>query len=1036
MPSNCGLKVCTFNAKCEELDYKCCIKDSCRENKCGRASKVPDSLVAAMLAVTLLPSKADILNIQNVRNKCVVEHLLKEIVRVKNITDKLGKVCKMDDPAHILDVACQLNSFSGLCDDAVALKDALVGCKICNIDYATITDPCVEQDTDQQATRLISEVLKYTGVSEYDAYYAGSSLTLVKKCLNLCPVTKEIPSVDSLVLFFEYNGKKFVNVNLNLGTLAHSFEELGCKKNKVDSVVCFLKQYKDCGAVLMAGSLGDLDYDVPQLLYNGDGVTPDYLKRVTSNSLNVFPVPSDFPCDLNSPLYEVLEFLIKTCNADSIPYSWLLQYLRLKGCKKCCLYKLVSGDVSKCEKSCKSSQNTDDCRKCPDQSDLHLQLAGANRQHLRQTRRKSDNSDHKSKPKKDCKQEKSCQTADCVKGDKCCCEPTCKTVCVDKCKIQYKKCDRDDSTCEVRCKKPTDCCIDNKHRVAVDQCKDLCEKKSCCGSCAKGSVCEGAELCADKCDDYKYCDTLSTLKRELCLYNSLNKVKDPSNSNRYTGFYDHFNRCLDCKYPRGMFQAWAMCEDYERPCKTSRVIDNNSELLALDHFLVSDCLKHNITCASLSDLCIEKCGVPVKELIANKKFNAALKNPYVSPAGNSLYRGDIVNQCNQLPIPIGSVPQIASDDCGYVFEYGGSVVRSFFTNRVYCVALEFPHMKKGCEVDCGESLHGLGLTSLWSAVCKFGSHHVDIEEFERFGLDKHQYFRDFFWKSYSRNPSTLFGSEKAQNSVFSKFLADCDGLSYLHVQKRDRITEEEFYKHLLCVYSNVDNRDRFLVTIATMEALYKICKTKSLLDCEGKQKVDKLLCDKRKIAKILFFLSECMCDVVKVKQYSDCLTSGNPSGRDGGCGCDNSTLLNDLIGSDCAEQVVDAFHVLSLALKDNCLFLEVLSRHASRALVLGDDTVCGCGDDASLQLLSTVVSNDTEELNRLVSCVYDAYFCNTSCDECKIKRLIKELLCGVSPKEFLHKVSDVCCDGKDTVNTMFRIITKPVCEVLAGCSPP
>src|SRR5271154_888730 len=77
-----GLKVCSFNAKCDQIDYKCCVKDLCLEKKCIDRCDVPDSLLAALIAVAILPSRADIYNIQNVKNKCVVEHLLKEIARV------------------------------------------------------------------------------------------------------------------------------------------------------------------------------------------------------------------------------------------------------------------------------------------------------------------------------------------------------------------------------------------------------------------------------------------------------------------------------------------------------------------------------------------------------------------------------------------------------------------------------------------------------------------------------------------------------------------------------------------------------------------------------------------------------------------------------------------------------------------------------------------------------------------------------------------------------------------------------------------
>ena len=72
MSGQCDLKVCSFNAKSDNFDYTCCAGVGCARERCDKS--VPDSLLAAMISVAILPSKADIYNIQNVRNKCVVEH--------------------------------------------------------------------------------------------------------------------------------------------------------------------------------------------------------------------------------------------------------------------------------------------------------------------------------------------------------------------------------------------------------------------------------------------------------------------------------------------------------------------------------------------------------------------------------------------------------------------------------------------------------------------------------------------------------------------------------------------------------------------------------------------------------------------------------------------------------------------------------------------------------------------------------------------------------------------------------------------------
>lgn len=1045
MPSSDnGLKVCSFNAKCDELDYKCCIKDACFENKCGRANKIPDSLVAAMIAVTILPSRADIYNIQNVRNKCVVEHLVKEIVRVKDITDELDEDdCSCMDPAFILDIACRLNSFDFLCPDAVAVKDALASCKICNLDYVDASASAVVNCDSRQIT---ASVLRYKNVSEYNAYYNGTCLTLVKKSLCLCPETHGIPCVDSLVLFFEYNEKRFINVNVNLGDLVNSFDDLGCKKEKVDSIICFLRKYQDCGAVLMTGAFGDLDYDTRQLFFQGDAKIPEIAQRMLANGVSESPVPSDFPCDLNDPVYEVMEFLLKTCNAETIPYTWLLQYLRLKGCKKCCLYKLVCKDSSKCGKSCRSL-----CRPCAPKScapcvapckeerkghngsDLHLQLGTSNRSHLRNVLRKTDkhSSNHSSSRSEHSRSEHSrsehshsehsdadgstvgsdkgtfksfshgnfggpgCEK-DCVVAEKCCCEPKCFKVCVDNCPVKYKSCEHCNADkCEIRCKEQYECeCDQSKHLVRVNICKDLCKKENKC----EENVCP-----PDSCDGFKYCDTLTVLKKELCLYNSLNKIEDINN--RYTGFYDHFNRCIDCKYPRGMFQAWAMCEEYEKPRKTSRVIDNNSELLALDHFLVSECLKNNITCASLSDLCIEKCGKSVNSLICHKDlkhFNSIRKNPFVisglgCPVGSSA-------------LSIGGV-SVVPEDNQFVFEYGGSVVRSFFTHRVYCVNFEFPHKNKGCEVDCGESLHGLGLTSLWSVLCRFGCDSVDIGVFERFGLDAHPYFRDFFWKTYPRRfLTTDHGNMDPVNKLASRF-GECDNNALVSIQKRHSICEEDFYKHLLCVFSNTENRDQFVLTISFMEALYRVDKMKNLLDC----KEAKLLSDRCLVENLFRFLSKCF---VENPKLTDFLSHQGELGKllEGQCAKSKHSAL---ISVD-YNKIYCLVNALSFSLKDNCLLMEILCRHAARSLVYG-----GCRGCCTF-----VQPCDKKAVERGIKCLLN--FLNLGCDDDRLVCIFRDLVCGANPKHIVTELVEEV-DEHLVITVLFYLISMPLCDFFRKC---
>jgi hypothetical protein len=1012
MTSNNGLKVCTFNAKCDDLDYKCCIKDNCYKGK--NINEVPESLVAAMIAVTILPSGADIYNIQNVKNKCVVEHLLKEIARVKEIVEELNfsDVNSAPDRATVLDVACRLNAFSGLCEDGVIFKDLLASCDKYKLDYVNKyvkfdLNENSEDPFDDKIAEVMTEVYRYVDTVEYDAYHNGSCLTLVKKSLCLCPEVKTVSCVDSLVLFFEHCERKFINVNVNLGDLVHSFDDLGCKKDKVDSLICFLREFKDCGSVLMSGSFGDLDYDVRQLLYLGDAKIPEIAQRLTANGIGESPVPSDFPTDINDPLYEFMQFLIKNCNAEYIPYSWLLQYLRLKGCKKCCLYKLVSKDSSKCGSKCKSSDelvsNVLDCNK------PNADLIMRNRSQMRNMKRQSDkmtsNGSHSHN-----KSNKSCDQPACVPGKQQCCAPVCTIKC-SECKVKTEKGHCDDSKCEFICKKPYENnCKDNKFLVKVDTCKDLCEKKPCCDSCGNHGPCDG-DVCP-KPQPFEYCDTLTVLKKELCLYNSLDKVENVED--RFTGFHNHFNRCLDCKYPRGMFQAWAMCEEYERPCKPSRVIDNNSELLALDHFLVSDCLKNNIKCSSLSEMCIEKCGKSVKDIIALEKckYNAVNKIPFCG--FNSPTEDD---KCSK----------------NHVFEYGGSIVRSFFTHRMHCVVFDFPHLKQGCNVQCGETLHGLGLTGLWSAICTIGSHNVNISVFEKFGIDKHSYFRDYFWKSFSRKFNTkvdLTQSELPIKNLAIKF-GDCEDEDPLfQVQKKSCISEEEFYKHLLCVFSNTDNRDRFIATISIMEALYRTEKCLLKRECENAEKLA-ILHDTCLVNDLFRFLSKCFGEKFKVANFFKNFINSGSSYYIGAlltsCGeinfGDPSEYTNQLLGDINFNKIGCLLTVISPTLRDNCLFMEILCRYASRALDIAND----CNGDVKAHIMALLLT-DESKIEELIEQILSILPVND--EDCLIKDLIRDLLHGADPKSIVLQIVEQLEDDAILVLlSMLNLSIKNVVEL-------
>jgi len=222
------LKVCTFNSECDIFNNICC-NESIYESK--HITKIPDSLISAAIAVQILPNKADIYNIQNIKNKNVVEHLLKEIARVKHIMDNVhpydghkvtqissDEVYPKDRIAYFTDIACMLNDFSGLCNDASDVKDSLRCCGVCGLDYveskvlASVMEP-TDYCSMINAKVLENNIINYKGIDEYNAYMAGSCLTLIKKSLCIKPKTRKIPNVNSLAVFFNLNGKRILNIN-------------------------------------------------------------------------------------------------------------------------------------------------------------------------------------------------------------------------------------------------------------------------------------------------------------------------------------------------------------------------------------------------------------------------------------------------------------------------------------------------------------------------------------------------------------------------------------------------------------------------------------------------------------------------------------------------------------------------------------------------------------------------------------------------------------------------------------------------------
>lgn len=776
LPRDCSLKndkrclkVCSFNARYDgiELCERSCSskRNNChpcspKRDNCGSSNrrtqhtnKVPDSLLAALIAINILPTKADVYNIQNIANKCVVQHLLKELYRVRNITkylktctDSCDDQCNEHTESYYRRIACKLNELSGLCPEDIYVRDSLACLGLSGLEY-------VPENSTGCDHYYKNAVLKYAELSEYEAYFNGTCLSLVAKT---CSVTEtyDLSGIDGIFLFLNVSDVKYVICNINIES---PFRERDVRCARAEKVVCFLKQYEKCGSIILNGALGDIDYDINQLLFNADCPPPEYVKNeLTLNEVCNVQVPSDYPCDITNPIYDSMKYFLSKCKADKVTYACLLQYLRLNS----------KQPVVCAKKTC----NTDSYRKAVYKDDCVSRYSY-------------------STVVKEC-QPKTCQPKTCP--PKTCPPKTCPPKCPVKC---------------------------NKYEVTIDVCSDLC-KSSCCAPCSNNKTCEEQcdDVCVDPCKDFKYRDPCFIFENNLCLFNTLSMVEEVND--RYTGFYNNFNKCLDCKYPKGQYQAFALCKDYTLPVP-KRTINNNSELLATDHFFVSNCIKNNVSYVTLSELDIRICDQPVSELEGNVGMDAAC------------------------------------DPDKFVFQYAGSKVKSFFINRMYCALIDntckTEVKTKQCDnVGINALLHNLGLPQLWDSLCTIGCDNVSIDTFALFNLDKHPYFVDFFWKQ-----------------LFNPLYDYRNNTTLMSIQKRSCMNECEFYTHLACVLTKCNKRDEYIVNIAFMESLLRTNKMKSFIS----DNTYVLMHNKNTVNDLFTYLTVCFGNVTDPCCVADNITS-------------------------------------------------------------------------------------------------------------------------------------------------------------------
>jgi hypothetical protein len=293
---------------------------------------------------------------------------------------------------------------------------------------------------------------------------------------------------------------------------------------------------------------------------------------------------------------------------------------------------------------------------------------------------------------------------------------------------------------------------------------------------------------------------------------------------------------------------------------------------------------------------------------------------------------------------------------------------------------------------------------------------VPIETFEKFGLDKHGYFRDFFWTSYPKQfMSTGSDSTDMLRQLVNKYTR-CDQDNLLYVEKRNSITEEEFYAHLLCVLSGSDDRDRFLVNVAYMEAIYK---TPSVQSTDP-------------IAELFETISRCFADKVKLTYFLRAQAELSVL-----LGCKFPTC-NDLDGLfPVVSGVDDLIDQLSPAIQNNCVAMEVLCRHAVRAIDYGRGCE-GCDGDGSNIVRILQTSSNSEITGYATDIVGSGHLGIPDVSSEKYIELFERLLHGTDlrsdPKSVVSDLVDMLVaesTGPTTVSVLLNLIHLQLCDIIS-----
>ncbi|VBB17680.1 hypothetical protein YASMINEVIRUS_143 [Yasminevirus sp. GU-2018] len=777
------IKICTFNAMLNGK-IKCipnCVSDYSDPS-------IPDSIFALCLAIKILPLKADVIVLQNIKCRDILTHLANEIKRVKCVTDRYIKIKSSScDLREINNAVFSLNSIKFSDKASTEFFNYVERAKLFPIKYVD----CFEGSA--SGADKIERFYDYVDVHEYNMFHNMSCAVLIRKTLCIMPQIDNIAGVDSIVAHIDYGSKKFTVINVNFERQqAVDVLNIGintAKDTKVKNLINYAQRYKNDRCLVLCGAFGSIDYDVPQLAFNNrnnkdtSAYQLEQLKFLLTgyDKINVADVldfqnntliPSVFSNDVSDRMNVVFKKAVDGCSqVRSVPPAWAFHYDRL--------IKHVENKqrVTTCGVSNKDRCVSTQAKKPTDTYiDNKLNKNKAMSRILKTNEfEQYGHGQHERAVTKYFSGKDTFSSA-----------PP---------KRRYTECTGYDGI-------QTKCATKN---TVYEVSEDICEQKDGCDLVSAYGVCETEKA-------IKYCDIVSVVKDELDMYNVLNTVD--SVNDRFTGHRKHVSRtpfdanrlgCLGSVLrkerdgERGGERAGDSAENVECVENDGIIIDN-IELLAMEHILISDCYGDDVIQSYMSN------------------FDVNVRCP------NSKCCKERCRESSSL-----LKPMYDDDNTVHFHNYDCHTNISLFTDRAYCTLIDTTCKS---ESYCDDIYYYASMKTLWDTLVEWGCNKLSLCTFMDVCIDKHCYFVDLFY-------------DLVHADVSCKYLGFCEERDkcniLLYSDKEFRVKNGVSYDEFCCnmknVYANVDDKNIVTLVLILIEACSNCIKS-GLID---KSDVDDIL---------------------------------------------------------------------------------------------------------------------------------------------------------------------------------------------------